>query len=445
MRIALATWWARLRQTFWLLPSLMTVLAIGLALLAVRIDEGLPDPRLGDAVRIYSGGPAGVRTLLSTVAGSMISVTGITFSITIVALSLASTQFGPRLLNNFVRDTGNQVVLGTFIATFVYCLLVLRTVRDVEEVAFVPHLATTLALLLALASVGVLIYFIHHVAVSIQAENVVAALGRELDIAIDRLFPDKRSYSLLERGLRREDDIPADFDEKADTIESLRGGYVQTIDYDGLMRVAQAADVILRIEPRPGTFIAQDTVLVRVWPGRLPDKDSEQDVIESFHLGPQRLQLQDIEFAINQFVEIALRALSPAINDPFTAMACVDRLGASLSRLAERPIPSAYSYDARGRLRLILRPTTFAGIADAAFNQIRQGAHANAAVTIRLLEALTLVAAHANTRSVRRALLRHGTMIRRGSADGLPEAQDRQDVEERYQRLLKALDLEPDS
>ena len=167
----------------------MACLAVALALGAVELDKAATEDWLKRLSWIYSGGAEGASLLLGTVAGSMIAIAGTVFSMTLVALSLASSQLGPRLLRNFMRDTANQVVLGTFVATFVYCLLVLRTIRRGDEVAFVPHLAVTIGVLLAIVSIGVLIYFIHHVSVSIQADEVVAQVGRELVDGIDRLFP----------------------------------------------------------------------------------------------------------------------------------------------------------------------------------------------------------------------------------------------------------------
>jgi uncharacterized membrane protein len=189
MKTLLLKYWDRLRSSLWFLPAAMACLAVALAVSAVELDKAVADDWLQRLSWIYSGGAEGASLLLGTVAGSMIAIAGTVFSMTLVALSLASSQLGPRLLRNFMRDRSNQVVLGTFVATFVYCLLVLRTIRRADEVAFVPHLAVSIGVLLAIASVGVLIYFIHHISVSIQADQVVARVGRVLEDGIDRLFP----------------------------------------------------------------------------------------------------------------------------------------------------------------------------------------------------------------------------------------------------------------
>lgn len=182
--------WEYLRGTYWAVPSAMAVAAAGLSFGAIQLDEFTTTTVLDRLSWVYTGGPEGARAVLSTIASSMITVAGVTFSITIVALTLASQQFGPRLLRNFLRDPGNQIVLGTFVSTFIYCLLVLRTVRGSDEEEFVPHLAVTLGVGLAMLSLGVLIYFIHHVATSIQAARIIANVAEDLEGAINQLFPD---------------------------------------------------------------------------------------------------------------------------------------------------------------------------------------------------------------------------------------------------------------
>jgi uncharacterized membrane protein len=439
MKTKLLNFWETLRSSYWFLPSLMMGLAIGLSLATIELDKVIgygPPEELG---WIYAGGPEGARALLSTVAGSMITVAGVTFSITVVALTLASSQFGPRLLNSFMRDTGNQVVLGTFIATFLYCLLVLRTIRNTTEGVFVPHISITFGLLLAIASLGVLIYFIHHASASIHVESVIAAVDRDLDDAIERLFPKQRTDYIFELALRHEDDVPEDFEQKARPVSAGHGGYLQAIDHDGLMKIAMENDLLLGLEYRSGDFVAQGNDLVMVWPGESLTEEIAEKINNAFIFGARRLHRQDVEFAMSQLVEIAVRALSPGINDPFTAMACIDRLGAALSHLAERRIPSAYRYDDDNQLRLIADSITFAGLADTAFNQIRQYGRSSAAVTIRLLETIAVIAARTTHEDERAALLRHALMITRGGMEALPEERDREDIEERYQIVLEAL------
>ena len=190
----LRAFWESIRATYWAVPSLMAVAAVGLSVAMIRVDEVLTPKFIGTLSWVYTGGPEGARAVLSTIAGSMITVAGVTFSITIVALTLASQQFGPRLLRSFLRDLGNQIVLGTFVSTFIYCLLVLRTVRGNDDAQFVPHLAVTLGVLLAMLSLGVLIFFIHHVSMSIQASQIIANVAQDLEGAVVRLFPERLGH-----------------------------------------------------------------------------------------------------------------------------------------------------------------------------------------------------------------------------------------------------------
>jgi uncharacterized membrane protein len=394
----------------------------------------------------FTGGAEGASSLLGAIAGSMITIAGVVFSMTLVALSLASSQLGPRLLRSFMRDTKTQMVLGTFVATFLYCLLVLRTIRRAEEILFVPHLSVTIAVLLAVVSMGVLIYFIHHVSVSIQANEIVAQVGKELIERIEQLFPES-----IGRGAHQIPTEPPDtdfidsFDREARPIESTGDGYLQFIDGDTLMALAMQEDVVIRLERRPGHYVIATRPLALVWPGdRVTDQLVER-VNAAFALANQRTSGQDIEFAVNQLVEIAVRALSPGVNDPFTAMTCVDHLGSALCRLAERNIPSPYRYDDQDQLRLITPVFTFPDVTDAVFNQIRQYSRSSTAVTIRLLDTIAEVAGSVHRLEDRLALLRHAKMIARGAGGGLPEDEDRQEVEKRFQSANRLLSESPDS
>lgn len=429
-----------LHSSFWFIPTLMVVLAIGLSLITIGIDQTLETDIIGNLGWAYALGPNGSRAILSAIAGSMVTVATTAFSITIVALQLASSQFGPRLLRNFMQDTGSQIVLGTFIATFVYSLMVLRTINGVAENEFVPHIAVTGGIGLAIASIGVLIYFIHHSATSIQVDHVISKVGDELDELIDRLFPNQVGRGASKhRAEPLSSDIPANFDREATAIPATSSNYVQAIDTDQLMQIATGADILLQLQRRPGDFVIKGSPLVLAYPAQSGSKKLVQQINDAFVLGSQRTDQQDIEFSINQLVEIAVRALSPGINDPFTAIRCIDQLSAALCHLAHKESPSAYRYDEQDQLRVITEPLTFADVTDAAFNQIRQYGQTSVAVTMRLLEAIAIIAPFTHTQADRAALLRHVNMIERGSQEGITEELDRQDVKERYLAAVKAI------
>ncbi|MEO8603141.1 MAG: DUF2254 domain-containing protein [bacterium] len=437
MRIRLTNAWFWLRSSYWFVPLMMTLGAAAAALALVSLDRSVA----GDAELaqwVYSGSAAGARGLLAAVASSMITVAGVVFSITMVALALTSSQFGPRLLINFMRDSGNQVVLGAFVATFMYCLLVLRVVRGGTP-EFVPHFAVTAAIALAATAVFLLIYYIHHVSVSIQAENVIAAVRDDLSSAIESLLaPAGRTSGTADAPPRRADWSPAREAESV-AVPVARSGYIQAIDDAELLRLGQCHDLLIRLGNRPGDFVVAGSPVARAWSAQPPSGDMVDALARSFVIGAQRTPTQDPEFAVNQLVEVAVRALSPGINDPFTAMACVDWLADGLCRLAEGDMPAPERYDDKGAVRLIVDAVTFPGIADAAFNQIRQYARGSAAVTIRLLEALRVIATRAHVQVDRDALQRHTMMIQRGSETGLPEELDRAAVRERVAAVLDAL------
>ncbi len=442
MKTWLINHWESLRANFWFVPTVMVLGSVALSLLTINLDKATgTDNRVATLGWTFSRGPEGSRAVLSTVAGSMMTITSVTFSITIVALQLASSQFGPRLLRNFMRDRGNQVSLGTFIATFAYCLLVLRTVNGTEDQRFVPHISVTVGLILALTSLGVLIYFIHHAAASIQAENVIANVGRDLDQAITRLFPE--GVGVGPSGRTGGGPPPAGFEGESRPVASGRSDYLQDVDLDRLMELAREHDVVIGVPHRPGKFLIAGGDLARVWPGDRLDDEIAERIRGAFYLGPIRTLTQDVEFAIDQLVEIAVRALSPGVNDPFTAINCVDRLGAALVVLAGREIPSPFRYDDEGRLRLIADASTVVGLVNAAFDQVRQAARDDAAVTIRLLETIAAVAGQARGEAWRSALRRQAEMVHRGSQQALPEEGDRREADGRLRDVRTALGPEP--
>lgn len=421
----------------------MTITAGALAIFLVKFDLANGQSRLIDLSWFSLTGAAGARSILSTVASSMITVTGIVFSITIVTLSLASQQFGPRLLQNFMRDRGNQLVLGTVTSTYLFCLLVLRTVSDEPESQFVPHLSILVAVLLAIFCVGVLIYFIHHVAESIQVSNVIAAVSRDLTDEIHRRFPDNISEAVKERetGYALEVLLPEGFNQQVRAVPARLSGYLQAVDHSGLLELARERNLVIRICHRAGHFIVAGASLVEVWPGDAADSEELVKSVNGLFLtGPKRSQEQDLEFLIDELVEIAARALSHGINDPFTAISCINHLGVALCDLAPRVFPPVLEKDGDNQARIVAYPTTFDRIVDAAFNQIRQYGRTHAAVSIRLLETIQVILPFTHYPAQREALLRQAAMIERGSQESLPEEFDRRDVHERYLAVFQTVE-----
>jgi uncharacterized membrane protein len=430
--------WDGLRSSYWFLPSLMAVAGMILAFAMLALDQSNAI-KAQELSWIYQGGPEGARGLLSAVASSMVTVAATAFSITIVALQLAASNFGPRLLRNFMQDTGNQIVLGTFIATFLYCLLVLRTIHGEDYNLFVPQLSVTMGIVLAIASIGVLIYFIHHASTIIQASHVIDSVAEELEEVIDRLFPVAIGQDKPEPD-RQGSPRPKDLDLQSCPIPSTHTGYLQVIDDQLLMKLACQYNLLFCLIRKPGEFIVKGKTLLQVYPGERVNPKLVNQVNRAFLLGNERTEQQDIEFPINQLVEIALRALSPGINDPFTAIRCIDRLSAGLIQLVQRPVPSAYRYDNSFKLRVIAAPIPFKALVDLAFNQIRHYGASDVAVTSRLLQAIAFIICYTDNYQYRAILRQHAENIRQTSFAQLSENCDRQQIEEHYQKVLSVLD-----
>lgn len=441
MKTRLLNLWESLRTSFWFIPGLLTLSAIAFSFITVTLDKSIElDPAHATGF-LYSGSAEGARSTLSTIAASMITVAGVVFSITIVAMTLASSQFGPRLLRNFMQDTVNQVVLGTFLATFIYCLLVLRTVHTGTDLYFVPAMSVTFAIVLALTSVMILIYFIHHVSTSIQADRVIASVYGELYEHSAILFPDDADAAAGNMSNREDQTNPGESDYRhTGEVLANSDGYLQAVANNKLMEIAGRNNCIIFLECRPGDLVVTGNPLASFHYNEIVDENTDEQIRSAFIVGAQRTSEQDIESVINQLVEIAVRALSPGINDPFTAMACIDHLGSFLCHLAGKTFPSTCHYDDDGKLRLVSRPVTFTRLTNIAFDQIRQYGRSSVAVTIRLLDMLNVIAAHARTSEQREAILRQANMIIEAAHHSLEEENDRQDAQERFDALLATLD-----
>lgn len=434
MNTGLGHRWLVLRASFWFVPGLMVVGAALLAALALALDSALARGPLPDWV--YAGGADGARALLSTVAGSMVTVAGVGFSITIVALVLASTQFGPRLLSLFMRDITSQATLGTFVGTFTYCVLILRTIRGPEEggSAFVPQVAITISIALTLLSVAALVYFFHHVAVSIQAPTLVATVARDLQRAIDHLYPE---------GIGRggpEPDPSAVPDAASDAvITAPTDGYIQVVRDEALLDVATRNDLCVRLTARPGLFVVRGNPVLIARPTSRIDSAIEDQLRATLIIGDVRTAEDDIEYSVRQLVEVALRALSPAINDPFTAMAAVDWLGAALARLAGEQFPSHYRYDDAGTLRVVADVSTFGGITHTIFSRIRHYGGSSPVVLNRLLEAVAAFGPHVANEDDRQLVLSETEAVLRMGRELITSEADLRELKRRHAAALVAL------
>ena len=394
-------WWQVMRASFWFVPSVIVFGAVALATVLIGVDATVGLPVVERWPLLFGAGADGSRGLLAAVAGSMITVAGVVFSITIVALSLTSSQYTSRVLQNFMRDRNNQVVLGVFLGVFAYCLVVLRVIRGGDEGAFVPSLAVLGGLILAFVGIGYLIFFIHYISTSIQSSSIIAAAAEETIAAIDHLFPQK----LGDDGEEDADgDVAAPLPGQAWlAVAAQKTGYIESVDGDALLALARQRGTILRMEHGIGEFVVEGTPLISMAnPGRSGDETTDE-FNAVYVISRRRTVEQDASFGIRQLVDVALKALSPGVNDTTTAVMCVDYLTAILTRLAQRNIPSSHRY-VGGELRLIVIGPTFAGLVAAAFDQIRVSATGNVDIMLRMLGAIRTIARSTSSPSRRRAL-----------------------------------------
>lgn len=401
-RELLRTWWDALRTSFWFVPAIMAGIAAGMAATAPSVDGWL-DARPDRNVPwfVYVSAPGDARQLLSTLLASMMTMTSLVFSITMVVLTLAANQFGPRLIRSFMATPQTQLVLGTFVMTIVYSLLALSSVGWRTGAGPFAYMSVTVAIGLALISVGFLVLYIHELGRSIMSETLIERVGGELDTVMRGLGP-------LEAGqLDPEEELPHDFDSRAELLGPPRAGYVQAIEFGKLVEAGRRADVLIGLYFKPGDFVTEGGKSIAIYPGERCTPELAETVRDGVVIGIHRTPVQDVEFAIRHLVEIAVRALSPGINDPYTAISVINRLSASLSRLLQRRLPRAVFADEEGGVRVVCPRPTYASMIGAAFDQIRQNGADKPIVLIHLLEAIGRIAPHAQTGEQHEALLKN--------------------------------------
>jgi uncharacterized membrane protein len=433
--LPLGSEWRResLRTNLWLVPVIEVVAAVLLYVLTHAIDVSAYHGHITLPSWVRFGNADAGRQILATLAGAVITVVGVVFSIMIVTLTLASTQFGPRMLRNFIRDRGTQFTLGTFVATFVYAILVLISIGG-SSGNFVPHLSITTAVVLVALSVGVLIFFIHHIAISIQLPRVIATIANDLSNAIDAesrtVGPAIEAGPSVEELLRR-------LSEGGGTVGAPASGYLQFIQYQTLVRLAAEKGAVIRLLQRPGHFVVRGHPMATVWPPQATE--GVRDALRRAHVtGPVRTLAQDLPFAVDQLVEIAIRALSAAVNDTFTALTCIDWLGESLCKITARWHPVRVHRDGHGFVRVITAHISYERLVEHAFEKIREAARGMPAVLIRQLDSLSTIMEETRTEDQRELLLGQARMIYVNSEESVPEPADRDDVRRAYEEVLEA-------
>ena len=421
MRARFRQWFEDINDSFWFRPSLIVLSAIILAQFLIDLDHdaiGVPD---FVARWLYSGGETGARTLLGAVAGSTIGVAGTVFSITIATLTLASTQMGPRLLRNFTRDRGNQITLGIYVGTFAYTLIVLRSIRGVDQGAFIPGMAITGAILLALLCVAMLIYFVNHVTAQINFDNVINLVYQDLRSRLEKVTADTNPPAR----------IPDDHWKDGIPVFHEGGGYLQQLDEDLIADWAAKNNVQIMLDMRVGNYVFPGVHVAMVTRGTA---DASDILARAMALGPYPTPSGDLEYAVEQLVDIAMRALSSGINDPRTAARVLDRLGSILCVLATRRLPTGAI--ARNDVIVFQRTvTTYDGLIDAMFHTIRQSARNTPSVLIHMMDTLLRVMECEQDQNRRASILRHAELIHLDGKRDIPSANDRAALAERFEAV----------
>ena len=409
--------WIRLQSNFWFVPSLIVAAGVVMAGVLTEVDAGWSSGLAVRWPRLFGAGPDGAREMMSTIAGSMMTVVGVTFSIVLMVLALASSQYTSRILRNFMRSRVTQAVLGIFAGIFTYSLIVLRTIRGGDE-SFVPNLAVFFGFAMALGGVGALVIFIHHISESIQASSIIAAVCRDTERAVDSLFPDECGTD--PEGADREDPpVVSPAGRIWHGVPSRVSGYVQGVRISVLLEYAREADTIVRMERGVGDFVVEGTPLVWLAGPGPHDEGSIRAVCDAFAIGNYRTVEEDAAYGIRQIVDMALKALSPGVNDTTTAVVCVDYLTCIMARVVTRRIPPAQRFDGVV-LRMLVKGPSFASLMDESFDQIRCCAKGNTAVLLRVFGALGTIAGR--TTDPRRLTVigehvRRTEEVARGSAD----------------------------
>lgn len=428
--------WSELKATFWFIPVIIIIIAVLLSVGLVYIDGLISFSQNGLSRLFFVKSSNSARSILATISGAMIGVAGTVFSVTLVALSLASSQFGPRLIKNFMYVRLNQVVLGSYISTYLYCLLVLNAVRDGDHYTFIPSLSILVAILAAATNIILLIIFIHRIAISIQADKVVSDISDFIFKQLEKMFPDKMAQG-------NEGDESFDSSNaiarytKRISIKSPKSGYLNYVDNETLIEIITKNKALLELYYRPGGYLVENMEIGLLYTHEDWDKDELKKILNQLVIGKTKTSQQDLEYSVHQMVEIAVRALSPGVNDPYTAITCIDNLTATLCYLAQAKFPSKYCFDEEKNLRIIADTVDFQGVLDAAFHQIRQFSGGNTAVIIRLMEGLITIHGFIKKEKHKKAVIRHAEMVLRCGQQTIKEKNDIQDLTNRAQKILQ--------
>lgn len=431
--------WISVNGSYWFYPTLLSLAAAALAVITIQLDRRGAGEWLAGLEMLTPAAPAGARNLLNVIAASMIAIASTVFAITIAAVVYASGSYGPRLLTNFMQDRGNQLSLGVFIATFIYASMALRVVRGADEQAmlveggaasgFVPQLSLLVATAMAAIAIAVLVYFLNHIPSSIRINTVLEGIGRRLLHDIEERFPEGRSRIAID-----------DFVHGA-PVRASRSGYVRLIDFEGLERIARDLDARFALAIRAGDFVHPAIPLVTVADCAV-DEASVERIAGCFSLGGEREPSQDLEFLIDELVEIALRALSPGINDPFTAITAMHWLGAATAEIARRDLRPIIDGGEARSARVRILEDDFAHFLARGFGSVRDSAAGNALASMQFLDCLAGAGAGGAPERRRGRIKAEGDRLLAQARHALA-GPSLEDLEARHARFARALERPP--
>lgn len=428
-------YWYDMKSSFWFVPGLIVVGAIILAIALINADVLISPEIIENWPRLLGAGAESSRNQLATIATSMITVAGVVFSITLVALSLASSQYSSRVLNTFINDRTNQIVLGVFVGIFAYCLVVIRTIKDTEEGFFVPELAVLFGLILGIVGIAFLVFFIHHIAKFIQASQILSAVFEETIENIDSIFYEQLGAE--DFVVHAEPNRPG---KNWYTVPSTQTGYIQQIDMRPLLTFARQEETVVSLERGIGEFLIAGAPALSVLYAYPPDDKIVRNLLGVFTVGRQRTSNKDVAYGIRQLVDVALKALSPGVNDTTTAVMVIDYLTAILVRLADRRIETPYIIE-DDELRVLLRGPTYTILVAEAFEQIRQNAEGNKAILIRLFGSIEVLAGQTKDTKRRQVLLMHARDMVETARRSIASTSDRQEIQDISTRVIDLLDV----
>jgi uncharacterized membrane protein len=441
-RVAARNTWDRLEVSFWFAPAVMSLAAVLLAWVMFWFDSQIPNDALASSRFVLSGTPGEMRSALLNMAGTVLATAGVVFTLLTLPLSTVAAQYGSRLLRVFLGDRTTQFVLGMFVATFVYCIASALSIPPASVEPEGPQLTATVGVYLMLATFATLILLVQHISTMLQAPNIAAAAGAELrEVVSAQLSSEVTSGDDVRDGIETR---PAPFAQGVPAVEAetegypVRArstGYIQFIDPDILLTLAREKDLVIRLLRKPGHYVQTGAVVALVGPASRVDGHLDKLMRRAFQIGNGRTPTQDVEYAVNQLTEMAVRAMSPAINDPFTAMTCLDHMGDGLAQFIRQGERGSQYYDRDGRLHLVLEPVTFGELLSAAFDMLRHASCDNASVLLHMLAVIDIIGQNVKTPEARRLLLRHVSLIQAESEAGDLIEQDRQAIQLRGQAL----------